>query len=91
MNIEIMVIIQFIVDIRRFLWNMLLIDDIKYKRIDWHHEKLIDSIFLNLFNLDATSIAILSLIYNMRSRKYFIRYFDGFIAWNHQILEQKNL
>jgi hypothetical protein len=78
MNTKIMLIIKFMADIRRFLWNMLLIDNVKYEWIDCYLKRLIDPIVLNFFDLDSIVISIL--LYKIRLMKYFIRHFDDFIT-----------
>jgi tetratricopeptide (TPR) repeat protein len=61
------------------LWNIVLSSDIKYRWTDYLFEKIINSNCLNLFDPTAVDITISNLIYNIQSKRDFIKYFENFI------------
>jgi hypothetical protein len=70
------------------LWNILIPSDIKYRWTDYLLEKLIIFNHLNLFDLTTMGGAASNLIYNIRSREDFIKYFDNFVR-SHPHLEEQ--
>jgi hypothetical protein len=82
---------RYIISTIILLWNMLIPNNIKCKWTNYIFEKVIDLKHLTSFGFDATGIIISNLIYNMRSRKDFIRYFDDFVARHPQNTDQRNI
>jgi hypothetical protein len=73
------------------LWNLLLPSDIKYRWTNYLLERLIGFNHLSLFDLNVIDISVSNLIYNMRSRRDFIKYFENFVKSNHHFQGQENV
>lgn len=70
------------------LWNILLPSDIKYRWTDYLLEKLNNSNYLYLFDLTVIDITISNLIYNIQSKRDFVKYFENFIRSHPRSKEQ---